>query len=566
MNLRALIFLAALAPSTVLADGPVLSAHNIAGPAMTYDGIDFSADAGEANGLERAETKRRSGRNGYQEALVGTPFATLRRERKRGDAVVFAAPVPAVPITVELYFMEIFHRSPGKRRMKIEIEGQIVQEEFDVLEASGGDVNTPQILQFTDIDPATLGDPDKLDLRVIGMNDVSVRSAVVLRGGTDDGACAEQAEIAADQRQIAQVAADAAARKRWQGFWRQSWDGGYTVNIASTDEGAHMVMKLKNTFCTAAFEPGASPSEMELVAYECLTAPGKIANLRLEEARDGRLRVAMEINGRDWDVEIPKEISLPVGPSVRPEGFEFSTANITLEATWAEQKASVDARLQKVGITPDWQTEKLSRLVGDVYAYIHRANEPGDYRNYEGEHYSVYTIGTGDSAVPFGVLRRWLPAADKRPTYDGLLNAVRGRYGPETRLLTTNRAGRKFTLGLNWAFSRNGEKLKEGCSGPYAFRHSLRLLPGHSVGMMRMNLTAPWQYGCGLQLYFNHSAPETMEQILAMQAALIDSAPIEIMLWEQYSGDVARRIERVKERAAEAQAEQEEKDGVQPDL
>ncbi|MEM6624146.1 MAG: malectin domain-containing carbohydrate-binding protein [Pseudomonadota bacterium] len=406
MNLRIWVFLAALAPSTLLADGPVISAHNIAGPAMTYDGIDFSADAGEANGLERAETKRRSGRNGYQEALVGTPFATLRREKNRGDAVVFAAPVPAVPITVELYFMETFHRSPGKRRMIIEIEGEVVQQDFDVLEASGGDVNTPQILQFTDIDPATSGDTDKLDLRVIGMNDVSVLSAVVLRCGTDDSVCAQQAMIAAEQRQIAQAAADAAARQRWQGFWRQSWSGGYTVNVVSTDEGAHLVMKLKNTFCTAAFEPGASPSEMGLIAYDCLEAPGKITNLRLEEARDGQLRVAMEINGRDFDVEIPKEISLPVGPSVRPDGFQFNTAGITIEATWAAQKAAVDARLQKVGITPNWQTERLSRMMGDVYFYIHRSNEPDNYRSYEGEHYSVYTIGSGDDAVPVGVLRR----------------------------------------------------------------------------------------------------------------------------------------------------------------
>ncbi|MEM6624145.1 MAG: hypothetical protein AAF674_18130 [Pseudomonadota bacterium] len=83
---------------------------------------------------------------------------------------------------------------------------------------------------------------------------------------------------------------------------------------------------------------------------------------------------------------------------------------------------------------------------------------------------------------------------------------------------------------------------------------------------MSLDLTAPWRYGCGVQLYFNHSAPETMDQILAMQAVLIDSAPIEMRLWEQYSGDIAQRIARVKERAAEAKAEQEEKDGVQPDL
>lgn len=367
-----------------------------------------------------------------------------------------------------------------------------------------------------------------------------------------------------EETAAAKEAADATTRQRWQGLWRQSWNGGFTVNLVSTNEGAHLVINLRDFFCTAAFEPGASPEEMTEIAHFCPSSDREITNLRLEEARDEKLRIAMEINGRKWDVEIPKQISLPVVPSEVPGNFDFSTAGITLEKTWAQQKADVEARLQSLGVRPDWQTEELSRLLGGVY--IHRSNEPDNYRDYEGEHYSVYTIGDGENAVPFGLLRRWLPAADKRPTYDGLLNAVRGRYGPETRLITTNRASRDFTIGLNWSFTRDGTKMQQGCGGPSAFSHALRVLPGHSVGLLSLDLTAPWRYGCGIQLYFNHSAPEAVQEILAMQAVLIDSSPIELMLWDQYSSDVAARIERVKESAARLEAEKRAKDEVQPDL
>lgn len=65
---------------------------------------------------------------------------------------------------------------------------------------------------------------------------------------------ASTSDLQSDEKiAAAKEAADAAARQRWQGIWRQSWNEAFNVNVVSTDEGAHLVIDLRDYFCTAAF-------------------------------------------------------------------------------------------------------------------------------------------------------------------------------------------------------------------------------------------------------------------------------------------------------------------------
>ena len=203
----------AVLPSTLLAQddtNPILSAVNLAGRALTYDGIAFAADDGMATGRTGEEgVGGNDGPNGTQIGLVGTPFASVRW----GSEVSYSVAAPSGTNTLDLYFMEGWWSEMGHRLMAIEIEGRIVREGFDIVEVSGGDFNTPQILRFTGIDPTTSGDPNRIELRVIGQRDTAVLSAVVLRCEDTAEACA--ARVAeAEAKAEAVLAAEAASAPR----------------------------------------------------------------------------------------------------------------------------------------------------------------------------------------------------------------------------------------------------------------------------------------------------------------------------------------------------------------
>ena len=125
-------------PSTLLAQddtNPILSAVNLAGRAMTYDGIAFAADDGMATGRTGEEgVGGNDGPNGTQTGLVGTPFASVRW----GSEVSYSVAAPSGTNTLDLYFMEGWGSEMGHRLMAIEIEGRIGREGFDIVEVSGG--------------------------------------------------------------------------------------------------------------------------------------------------------------------------------------------------------------------------------------------------------------------------------------------------------------------------------------------------------------------------------------------------------------------------------------------
>jgi len=554
--------------------GPILSAVNLAGTAMTYGGIDFAPDADSATGRTGEEgSGGNDGPNGRQEGLVGTPFASVRWDRE----VSYSGEAPAGPVTVDLYFMEGWWPDAGRRVMAIEIEGEILREGFDIVAASKGDFNTPQVLRFTGIDPAKSGDPNRVELRVIGQKDVAVLSAVVLRCEGDAETCAQRAAEAEEERLAAAAAAAEAERLRWQGLWRANYSEtqrslydrsvttrNYTVNLVSTAEGAHLIIRLKNLECTAAFEAGPRPEEMTPIGFTCPYAPNlKITDMRLESGKDGGIRVAYIVNGRPWGIDMPKEIGMPILPSTAPEGFPFETAGLTLEPDLATQKAAVEARLESRGLAAAWETEELG---GGLYR--HFSNEPKSFLNYEGEHYQIFSYGKGEDAIPVGLIRRWMPAPSAQPLHETLVEALRARYGPETVAQIYDRGfGERYLLGLNWIFDRDGRRRSAACDGPVAYNQALRYLPGQNYSLTGSIPTyATWRFGCGLHLQVTHSVPRPNQPLKAMQATLIDSAPLERALWETYASDLTQRIEKVKKEAKADAAEQEEAESVQPDL
>ena len=187
--------------------GPILSAVNLGGKAMDYGDIAFAADDGVATGQTGEEVAGgNGGPNGTQMDLVGTPFASVRW----GPEVSYSVAAPTGTSTLDRYFMEGWWPDAGRRVMAIEIEGQIVRDDFDIVHASGGDFNTPQVLRFKGIDPTVSGDPNRIEFRVIARRDNTVLSAVVLRCEDTAEACeAGMAEAEAERIRTAVQIVDA---------------------------------------------------------------------------------------------------------------------------------------------------------------------------------------------------------------------------------------------------------------------------------------------------------------------------------------------------------------------
>lgn len=669
LSVSAVLSSPAIAQDNQGTGGPILSAVNLAGSAMDYDGIAFAADDGIATGRTGEEgAGGNDGPNGTQTGLVGTPFASVRW----GTEVSYSVAAPSGASTLDLYFMEGWWPDAGRRLMDIEIEGQIVREGFDIVAASDGDFDTPQVLRFTGIDPTISGDPNRIELRVIARRDTAVLSAVVLRCEDTAEACAARvAEAEADRaaaaaaapqivdqdeslnvvnggsvevrltnldpnesywvtlvpedlpvgrwadyedasgvtdttlrfsapamaermevrlhmssgnrllsrRSVVVLTAQEAAtvapeameseRMRWQGFWRWTGSreaalGGETASVISTDEGVHLLFNLSWARCEAAFEAGARPELMTPIGFTCPFSPDRvITDIALAEGPDGAIRVNMQLNGQPHHFNIPKEIALPVSASIVPDGFPFETADITLEPTLAAQRAVIEARLEGQGLSADWTS---TQVADDLY--LHYSNEPEDFFRYVGEHYQVFVLGTGDEAKPIGLIRRWMPAADAQPLHETLVNALQSRYGPESFAQIYDRGfGERYLLGFNWAFDRQGNRLSEPCSGPVAYTHALRYLPGQNYGRLGQIPTyASWVFGCGIHLQVTHSVPRPGQPLQAMQAMLIDSSRIEQSDWARYAAQVPWRIESVRAEAAENAAEQHEAESIQPDL
>lgn len=550
--------------------GPILSATNLAGPAMTYDGIAFSADDGTATGNTGTEGANNSGPNGLQEALLDTPFASMRW----GGEVTWSGSVPNTPVTVDLYFMEGWWPDPGRRLMTIEVEGEVLRSGFDVLAASGGDPNVPQILRLTGIDPARSGDPNRLDLRVLTEVDNAILSAVVLRCDGGDGDCAATVAEAEAKQAALREAAEVAERLRWQGVWELPYQDqqrrAYRHVFTSTENGAILHLRSGTLSCDAAFGPASHPTQMPLLGFSCIgMSDAALGDPRLDEGPDGSIRFAMAINGRDWGFDMPKLVSMPLAPSTRPDDFPFETVGITLAATWAEQQAQVAARLADLGQpTTDWTTEGTG---SDIY--YHTIGMPQSLFGYAGEHYMAYTVGRGPDARPIALLRRWIPATDQQPLYDTTMDALREKYGPErSPVIALHGGSTRIPIGVDWAMAPDGSRHTEACDRPLAAQVSLPALkgqvyrfPGAQVGRP-LSTGIAWRHGCGLYFQVTHNVLQDGPRIEAMQFMLADNAPLTEAVWDFETRDWEARVAEILEKSAARTGTDDAQQAIKPEL
>ena len=555
----------AASPLAAQDPGPVLSAVNLAGPAITHDGIAFTADDGGATGNIGVESPSNTGPNGFQEALAATPFGSMRWGRE----VTWSGAVPAGPVTLDLYFMEGWWPDAGRRVMSIEVEGEVLRDGFDVVAASGGDPNVPQIIRLTGIDPARSGDPGRVDLRIFVQSDNAILSAVVVRCDGNAATCAARAEAAEAER----AAAEEAERLRWQGVWELPYvrqGSAYRHVFTSTDQGAILYLRSVNLACDAAFDPASHPSEMTLRGFSCIGMPdAELGDVRLDEGADGSVRFTLPVNGHDWTLDIPKLISLPLPPSTRPDDFPFETAGISLAQTWAEQQAQVAARLADLGQpTAEWTTEDKGNNI-----FYHTIGVPEPFADDTGEHYLAYTVGNGPDARPIALLRRWIPAEDQQPNYDTTMAALRGKYGPErSPVINVHGGSTRIPIGLDWAIAPDGTRRAEGCDGPLAANFSLPALKGQVFRARGAQFGWPlstgiaWRHGCGLYFQVTHNVLQDGPRIEAMQFMLLDNAPLTEDVWAFETRDWDARVARILEASAERKAEEAAQGAIKPEL
>ncbi len=166
--------------------GNVVRAINAGGAALTQNGIDFAADTFFLNGITAEDS---SIGNSLQPSFDGTIYQTERY----GKTLNYEIPVAVGNYTVELYFSEIFWNNPGERIFDVEVEGQLVLEDLDLLAETDGDINQPFVFQVPDsISPDTFGATDAIDLDFRTSVDNAKISGIVVRS-TDEAANIDEA-------------------------------------------------------------------------------------------------------------------------------------------------------------------------------------------------------------------------------------------------------------------------------------------------------------------------------------------------------------------------------------
>jgi hypothetical protein len=154
--------------------GSIVAAVNTGGPALTQDGIDFAADDFFLNG--NTFTDKSIG-NGSQPTFDDTIYETERY----GDPLSYEIPVDPGNYAVELHFAEIYQSNLGDRTFDVEVEGQLVLDDLDILAETGGDINQPFIFQVpSTISPDTFGDTNAIDLDFSASVDNAKISGIVI--------------------------------------------------------------------------------------------------------------------------------------------------------------------------------------------------------------------------------------------------------------------------------------------------------------------------------------------------------------------------------------------------
>ena len=161
--------------------GTIVAAINAGGPALTQDGIDFSADQFFDNGTVFVDN---TAGNGEQPAFDGTVYESERYGGNHGGTMSYSIPVDPGTYTVELHFAEIYHSAIGARVFDVLVEGQLVLDDLDILAETGGDINQPFVFQVPGIfSPNDAGgdEADKIDINFRGAVDNGKISGIVIR-------------------------------------------------------------------------------------------------------------------------------------------------------------------------------------------------------------------------------------------------------------------------------------------------------------------------------------------------------------------------------------------------
>ncbi|MEL6450878.1 MAG: malectin domain-containing carbohydrate-binding protein [Pseudomonadota bacterium] len=151
---------------------------NSGGDAITWNGQSWAADVHFQSGEYYADSS--SSRNGLQEVFADTIYQTQRIDR--GNAVPYAIPVGEGRYDLQLHFAELWHPAgrAGNRVFNLEVEGQTVGTDLDLMVQTEGDVNVPMIATVPGIDPSMSGSANLLEFSAIKVRDVPIISAIAV--------------------------------------------------------------------------------------------------------------------------------------------------------------------------------------------------------------------------------------------------------------------------------------------------------------------------------------------------------------------------------------------------
>ena len=168
----------------------VVVAINSGGPTLTQNGIEFVADSFFSGGTTFTDG---GAGNGVQPLFDGTIYKT---ERYGGGGTVasFSYSIPVIDgnYDVELHFAEIFLPNGagsgiGGRIFDVEVEGQLVIDDLDILATTGGDINQPVVIQLSEsVSPDDFGNLDAIDISFSASADNAKVSGIVIREAEPD--------------------------------------------------------------------------------------------------------------------------------------------------------------------------------------------------------------------------------------------------------------------------------------------------------------------------------------------------------------------------------------------
>ncbi|MGA7934582.1 MAG: SBBP repeat-containing protein, partial [Kovacikia sp.] len=164
--------------------GRVVAAINAGGPALTQDGINFSADTSFLGG---SFTYTDGVSDPDEPAFNGTIYETERWGGGSGLAPVqYSIPVAPGSYTVELYFAEIIQSlAAGQRVFDVQIEGQSVLKNFDILAQTNGNASQPVVIKVPNtFSPNTFGAANAIDISFTGSVANAKVAGIVIRDAT----------------------------------------------------------------------------------------------------------------------------------------------------------------------------------------------------------------------------------------------------------------------------------------------------------------------------------------------------------------------------------------------